>query len=327
VRRRDFITLLGGAAATWPLAARAQQQAIPMIGWMSGRAPEDSAYLLAAFREGLRETGFVENESVTIEYRWARGRYEMLPAIAADLVSRGVSVLVGVGGDTSAAAAKQATSTIPIVFGMGGDPVAAGLVASFNRPGGNATGYTLLTALMEPKRVGLLHELVPGVALIGALINPSFPPAARQLQEIDDATRTINQKLFVAKASNDTEVDAAFFSFVREKVGAILVAADPFFDTRREHLVALAAQNRLPAIYHFREFATVGGLISYGPRITDSYRQGGVYTGRILRGAKPADLPVLQPINFELVINMKTANALGLIVPNAIQLLADEVIE
>jgi putative tryptophan/tyrosine transport system substrate-binding protein len=326
VKRRKFITLLGGAAAMWPLGAHAQPT-MPMIGWMSGRSPEDSAHLLAAFQEGLRETGFVENESVTIEYRWARGGYETLPAIAADLLSRGVAVLVAVGGDSSAAAAKQATSTIPIVFGMGGDPVAAGLVASFNRPGGNATGYTLLTALMEPKRVGLLHELVPGVALIGALINPSFPPALRQLQEIADATRTISQKLFVANASNDTELDAAFFSFVREQVGAILVAADPFFDTRRNHLVALAAQNRFPAIYHFREFAAAGGLISYGPRITDSYRQGGVYTGRILRGAKPADLPVLQPTNFELVINMKTASALGLIVPNAIQLLADEVIE
>jgi ABC-type uncharacterized transport system substrate-binding protein len=326
VKRRKFITLLGGAAAMWPLGAHAQPT-MPMIGWMSGRSPEDSAHLLAAFQEGLRETGFVENESVTIEYRWARGGYETLPAIAADLLSRGVAVLVAVGGDSSAAAAKQATSTIPIVFGMGGDPVAAGLVASFNRPGGNATGYTLLTALMEPKRVGLLHELVPGVALIGALINPSFPPALRQLQEIADATRTINQKLFVAKASNATELDAAFFSFVRAQVGAILVAADPFFDTRRNHLVALAAQNRFPAIYHFREFAAAGGLISYGPRITDSYRQGGVYTGRILRGAKPADLPVLQPTNFELVINMKTASALGLIVPNAIQLLADEVIE
>jgi ABC-type uncharacterized transport system substrate-binding protein len=222
---------------------------------------------------------------------------------------------------------RQRPSRRPQPFPSYSEWAATRLVASFNRPGGNATGYTLLTALMEPKRVGLLHELVPGVALIGALINPSFPPAARQLQEIADATRTINQKLFVAKASNDTELDAAFFSFVREKVGAILVAADPFFDTRRNHLVALAALNRLPAIYHFREFAAAGGLISYGPRITDSYRQGGVYTVRILRGAKPADLPVLQPTNFELVINMKTASALGLIVPNAIQLLADEVIE
>jgi putative tryptophan/tyrosine transport system substrate-binding protein len=324
--RREFITLLGGAAA-WPLTASAQQSAMPVIGWMSGRSPEDSVHLVAAFRKGLRQTGFVENESVLIEYRWALGRYELLPSMAADLVSRGVAVLVGVGGDTSAAAAKQATSTIPVVFGMGGDPVAAGLVASFNRPGGSATGYTLLTALMESKRVGLLHELVPGSAVLGALINPSFPPAARQLQEIEDATRSINQKVVVARASNDTELDAAFLSFVREKVSAIQVAADPFFDTRRDRLIALAAQNRLPAIYHFREFAAAGGLISYGPRITDSYRQGGVYAGRILRGAKPADLPVLQPTNFELVINMKTANALGLLVPNAIQLLADEVIE
>jgi putative tryptophan/tyrosine transport system substrate-binding protein len=208
MRRREFITLLGGAAA-WPVAARAQQAVMPVIGWMSGRSPEDSAHLLAAFREGLRETGFVEGESVAIEYRWARGQYEQLPTMAADLVGRRIAVLVAMGGDASALAAKQATSTIPIMFGTGGDPVTAGLVRSFNRPGGNATGFTLLTNLMEPKRVGLLHELVPGNALMGALVNPTFPPAARQLQEIEEATRTINQKLLAAKASNDMELDAA----------------------------------------------------------------------------------------------------------------------
>jgi ABC-type uncharacterized transport system substrate-binding protein len=210
---------------------------------------------------------------------------------------------------------------------MGGDPIKAGLVNSFNRPGGNATGYPLLTNEMEPKRVGLLHQLVPGISFIGALLNPNFPPAARQLQDIEDATRTINQKLFVAKASNDTELNAALASLVQHGVRAVLVAADPYFDTRRDRIIAFAAENRIPAIYQFREFAVAGGLISYGPSITDSYRQAGIYAGRILKGVKPADLPVLQPTKFELVINLKTAKALGLDVPNSIQLLADEVIE
>jgi putative ABC transport system substrate-binding protein len=326
MKRRAFIALVGAAAA-WPLVARAQQPGMPAIGWMSGRSPDDSAHLLAAFRDGLRETGFVEGESVAIEYRWAGGQYDRLPAMAADLVSRAVAVLVGVGGDPSALAAKQATSTIPVVFGMGGDPVTAGLVASFNRPGGNATGFTLLTNLMEPKRVGLLHELVPAVTVVGALVNPHFPPVARQMQEIEAATRTINQKLFVAKASNDAELDAALGLLLQQRVGALLVAADPYFDTRRERIIAFAAENKLPAMYQFREFALAGGLISYGPRVTDSYRQGGIYAGRILRGAKPGDLPVLQPTKFDLVLNIKTANALGLAVPNAVQLLADEVIE
>jgi len=325
--RRNFIALLGGAAAAWPFAARAQQPALPMIGWMSGRSPDDSAHLVATFLQGLREAGFVEGQNVSIEYRWALGQYDRLSALASDLVSRGVAVLVGVGGDVSAVAAKQATSTIPIVFGMGGDPIKAGLVDSFNRPGGNATGFTLLTNEMEPKRVGLLHQLVPGVRLIGALLNPNFPPAARQLQDIEGATRTIGQKLFVARASNDLELNAAFVSLVQQGVGAVLVAADPYFDTRRDQIIAFAAQNRIPAIYQFREFAVAGGLISFGPSITDSYRQGGVYTGRILKGTKPADLPVLQPTKFEFVINLKTAKTLGLEFHPQLLATADEVIE
>ena len=327
LRRRDFITLLGGAAVGWPLTARAQQQPMPVIGWMSGRSPEDSAHLVPAFRQGLREAGFVEGQNLSIEYRWARGDYGRLPTLAAELMERRVAVLVAVGGDPSAIAAKQATSTIPIVFGIGGDPVKAGLVISFNRPGTNATGYTLLTNEMESKRVSLLHELLPGVRLIGALLNPNFTPAVRQLQDIEEAVRSIGQTLFVARASNDTELEAALLSLVRQGVGAMLVAADPYFDTRRDRIIAFAAQNRIPAIYQFREFAVAGGLISYGPSITDSYRQAGVYVGRILKGTKPADLPVLQPTKFELVINLKTANALGLALPNSIQLLADEVIE
>ena len=326
IKRRALITLLGGAAA-WPLPASAQQHAMQVIGFMSGRSPEDSTHLLAAFRQGLSEVGFVEGQNVAIEFRWARGQYDRLPALAAELVERRVAVLAGVGGDVSATAAKRATSTIPIVFGTGSDPVAAGLVDSFNRPGGNATGYTLLTNEIEPKRLGLLHELVPDAALIGALLNPNFPPAARQLREIEDAAPKIGVRLFVTNASNDTELTAAFESFAHQRVRAVLVAADPYFDTRRDRIIALTAQNRLPAIYQFREYAVSGGLISYGPRITDGYRQAGIYAGRILHGAKPADLPVVQPTRFELVINLKTANALGLLVPNSMQLLADEVIE
>jgi ABC-type uncharacterized transport system substrate-binding protein len=324
--RREFISLFAGTAA-WPLAAQAQQAAMPVIGFMSGRSLADSGYLAEAVRQGLRDTGYSEGESIVIEYRWANGDYARLPGFASDLLQRKVLVLVAVGGDPSPIAAKQVTSTVPIVFGMGGDPVKAGLVASFNRPGGNATGFTLLTNQMEPKRIGLLHELVPGVSLLGAMVNPSFPPAARQLEDIENAIRSIKQYLFVAKAVNDHDLETAFTSFVEQKVGAVLVAAAPFFDTRKDRIIALAAEHRLPTMYHFREYAAAGGLISYGPSITESYKQAGVYAGRILRGTKPGDLPVLQPTKFEMVINQKTANALGFAIPNTIQRLADEVIE
>jgi putative tryptophan/tyrosine transport system substrate-binding protein len=327
MKRREFITLLGGAAAGLPLAARAQQSVNPVIGFMSGRSPADSGYLVDAFRQGLRESGYVEGESISIEYRWANGDYDRLPGLASDLLQRQVSVLVAVGGDPSAFAAKKVTSTVPIVFGMGGDPVKTGLVASFNRPGGNATGFTLLTNQLEPKRIGLLHELVPGESLLGALINPSFPPAMQQLEDIQNAMHSIKLNLLVARAVSDVELETAFAAFMAQRVGAVLVAAAPFFDTRRERIIALAAQHKIPTMYHFREYAAAGGLISYGPSITDSYKQAGVYTGRILRGAKPGDLPVVQPTKFELVINSKTASALGFAIPNTIQLLADEAIE
>jgi ABC-type uncharacterized transport system substrate-binding protein len=326
LNRREVITLIGGAAA-WPLAARAQQAAMPVIGFMSGRSPEDSAHLLATFRQGLSEMGFAEGQNVVIEFRWARGQYDRLPALATELVERPVAVLAALGGEASSIAAKRATSTIPIVFGMGADPVELGVVDSFNRPGGNATGYTILTSELEPKRIGLLRELVPSIPLIGALLGPNAPRAGRQLREIEEATRKIGQRLFVARAGNDTELDAAFRSLIEQRVGAMLVAAVAYFDTTRERIIAFAAKSKIPAIYHLREYAVAGGLISYGPRITDAYHQAGVYVGRILRGAKPADLPVLQASRFELVINMKTANALGLAVPNSMQLLADEVIE
>jgi len=323
--RREFTTLLGGAAV-WPLAARAQQS-MPVIGFMSARSPEDSVHLLEAFRRGLKEGGFVEGQNVVIEFRWARGEYDRLPEMAADLVSRRVSVLTAVGGDPSPRAAKRATSTIPIVFGIGGDPVRDGLVESFNRPGGNVTGVTLMTNLMESKRFGLLRDLVPDAQLVGALLNPSFAPSARQSQQIEEAARSIGQRLIVAKASTDEELDAAFTALVRERADALLVAADPYFDTRRDRIVGFAQRQRLPAIYHFREYVLAGGLLSYGISLTDAYRQFGVYTATILKGAKPADLPVLQPTKFELVINLKTAKTLGLKISDNLLTLADEVIE
>ena len=300
---------------------------MPVIGFMSSRSPEDSAYLVTAFLCGLAERGFVDGQNIAIEYRWGLGQYDRMPALPADLVNHHVAVLVGVGGDISAVAAKRATSTIPIVFGLGSDPIKAGLVESLNRPGGNATGFTLLTNELEAKRIGMLHDLLPGAAVIGALLNPNFPPAVGQLELLEAASRAINQKIYVLKASNDTELDTAFAAFVQQKVGALLVAADPYFDTRRDRLIAFAEKNRLPTMYQFRDYAVAGGLISYGPNITDMYRQAGVYTGQILKGARPADLPVLQPTKFEFVINLKTAKALGLTIPAGLISYADEVIE
>jgi len=323
--RREFITLLGGAAAAWPVRVHAQQPPMPVIGYMSARAPDESTHLLAAFRRGLAEGGYIEGQNLSIEYRWARGQYDLLPAMAADLVSRHVSVLVAVGGDPSPRAAKRATSTIPIIFGVGGDPVSEGLVESFNRPGGNATGDTVYTNIMEPKRLGLLRDLAPGVPLIGVLLNPIFAPY--QLPQIEEAARSVDQPIVVAKASSDEELAAAFATLTTARVGALLVAGDPYFDTRRDRLVAFAQRQRLPAIYQFREYAVAGGLLSYGVDITDAYRRRGVYTARILKGEKPADLPVLQPTKFELVINLKTAKALGVKISDNLLSLADEVIE
>jgi putative ABC transport system substrate-binding protein len=327
MQRRDFIRVMAGSMAAWPLSARAQQSAMPVIGFMSARSPDDSMQLVAAFRQGLSEAGFVEGQNTAIEYRWGLGQYDRMPALAADLVNRRVAVLVSVGGDVSALAAKQATSTIPIVFGTGSDPIKTGMVESLARPGGNATGYSLLTNQMEPKRLNMLHDLVPGAAVIGVLLNPNFPPAARQLQDLEEAAPTIHQRLFVSKASNDVELNAAFTSLIQQRVGALLVAADPYFDTRRDRIIAFANENRLPAIYQFREYAVAGGLIAYGPSITDLYRQAGIYAGRILKGAKPADLPVVQPTKFDFVINLKTATAIGFTVPHGLLNAADEVIE
>jgi ABC-type uncharacterized transport system substrate-binding protein len=290
-----------------------------VIGFLSARSPDDTGPVLQAFLKGLGEAGFFDGQNVTIEYSWARGEYGRLPAFAAEFVQRRVNVLVATGGTSSALAAKQATSTIPIVF-VAGDPVKAGLVESFNRS-------AMLTAEMEPKRLSLLHELVPRVPLIGALLNPNFPEGARQLPDLEQAARTIGRRLFVANATDDEELNAAFALLLQQRIGALLVAADGYFDTRRDRIIAFAAQNRLPAVYQFREYAFAGGLVSYGPSITDAYRQAGNYTGRILKGEKPADLPVLQPSKFDFVINMKTAKTLGLTVPFGLLNAADEVIE
>jgi len=297
-----------------------------VIGFLSARSPDDTGPVLQAFLKGLGEAGFFDGQNVTIEYQWARGEYGRLPAFAAEFVQRRVNVLVATGGNASALAAKQATSTIPVVF-VAGDPVRQGLVQSINRPGGNVTGSAMVTTDMDQKRLGLLHELVPTVPLIGALVNPSSPGQENQLPEIEQAARTIGRRLFVAKASNDEELNAAFALLLQQGIGALLVAGDPYFDTRRDRIIAFAAQNRLPAVYHFREYAFAGGLLSYAPSITDAYRQAGNYAGRVLKGEKPAELPILQPTKFDFVINLKTAKALGLSVPFGLLNAADEVIE
>jgi ABC-type uncharacterized transport system substrate-binding protein len=326
MNRREFIALLSGAAAPWPLAARAQQAAMPVVGYLSARSPEDTTHLVAAFRRGLLENGYVEGQNVAIEYRWALGQVDRLPGLAAELAGRPVAILVATGGPSAALAAKAATSTIPIVFAMG-DPVKAGLAASYNRPGGNATGINLLTDTMEPKRLGLLHELVPQAAMIGFLLNPDYPSAEDQAKDMLEAARAIGLQIHVLRANSDREIEAAFETVAQHRIAALAVAASPFFDTRRNTLVALAARHAVPTMYHFREFAAAGGLMSYGIDPIDAYRQVGVYAGRVLRGAKPADLPVLQPTKFEFVINLKTAKALSLEIPARLLSFVDEVIE
>jgi ABC-type uncharacterized transport system substrate-binding protein len=320
--------LLGGATAAWPVAADAQQPAMPMIGFLHSGSPGPVAYQVVAFNQGLNETGYVEGQNVTIEYRWADGHYDRLPALASDLVGRKVSVLAAAGGIPPAVAAKAATTTIPIVFLMGSDPLKAGVVTSLNRPEGNVTGVTFLINSLGTKRLELLSQMAPTASTVGMLANPTNPDAEIETGDAQAAAQALGRKLLVVNASTENDFDAAFATLVEQGAGALAVAGDPFFLGKGlNQIVALAARHRMPAIYILRQYPEAGGLMSYGTSITDAYRQHGVYVGRILKGAKPADLPVIQSTKFEFVLNLKTAKALGLSVPDRLLALADEVIE
>ncbi len=325
MRRRAFIKMIAGSTVAWPLTTRAQQPAMPVIGFLSSRSANDSALQVAAFRQALSEAGYVEGQNVAIDYRWAEGQYDRLRGMAGHLVGRQVSVIFASG--PAAHVAKAATTSIPIVFVSGEDPVKFGLVASFNKPGGNITGVTTFNAVLGSKRLELLHELVPNAAMMTLLVNPNYPSAESEIKEMRAAAHAVGRNLIVVNASTESEIDAAFAELVQQRVGGLIVTGDPFFVSRREKLVALAARHALPAIYVQREFAVAGGLIGYGSSLIDAYRQAGIYAGRILKGAKPGDLPVVQPTKFDFVINLKTAKALGLDIPPKLLALASEVIE
>jgi putative ABC transport system substrate-binding protein len=328
MNRREILLLIGGAMVA-PSAPRAQQKPVPVIGWLGLGSPQagGTRYVLPAFRQGLGEAGFVEGQNVAIEYRWAEGQYDRLPALAAELVGRAVDVIVTVGGEPVAAAVKTATSAIPIVSGFGGDPVEAGLVASLARPGGNLTGFSLFTTQLTAKRLELLSELVPRARAIALLVDPNYPPSERIIRDAQEAARVKGVSLQILRARSESEIDDAFSALAPLQANALIVPSSPFFGNRLDQLVTLAAHHAVPAIYEWRQFAEAGGLISYGTSLTGMWRQVGVYAGRVLKGAKPADLPVQQPSTFELVINLKTANALGLTVPPSMLDLADEVIQ
>lgn len=326
MERRAFIAGLG-AAMTWPLVARAQQSAMPVVGYLSSRSPSESAAVAAAFRQGLAEAGFIVGQNVAIEYRWAEGHYDRLPALAAELVHLKVAAILAAGGPPSAVAAKEATSTIPVVFSAAGDPVGLGLVASLSRPGGNVTGMSLFNATLVAKRLALLHELIPSAGTVAYLTNPANPSGKLEMTAVQEAAKTLGLDMQAMDASTDQEIEAAFARLTEQRIGALIVAGEPFFDSRRSAIVELAAKNAIPASYGWRENVLLGGLMSYGTTINESYRQSGIYCGRILKGDRPADLPVMQPTKFEMTINLKTARALGLNVPPALLTAADEVIE
>jgi putative ABC transport system substrate-binding protein len=325
MRRRHFIALLGGAAVTWPLAARAQQPAMPVIGFLRGTSSADSGHLVAAFRQGVREAGFVEGQDCAIEYRWADNQPDRLPALVLDLLRRPVAVIAT--NTPGALAAKAATTTVPIVFASGGDPVREGLVASLNRPGGNVTGVSFVTVELAAKQLGLLREVRPGAARIAVLDDPKFPTTERFVSEVRTAASASGRQIEVLYVSSDREIETVFTTLVQRGAGALLTGSGGFVYSRRERIVALAAQHRIPAMYIVRDYVIAGGLMSYGPSITDAYRQMGIYAGRILKGEKPGDLPVMLPTKFEFVINLRTAKALGLEVPDKLLAIADEVIE
>jgi putative ABC transport system substrate-binding protein len=326
MRRREFLGLLGGATVAWSHAAQAQPSGVPVVGYLGSSSLVSSADQLAGFRLGLTEASYVEGRNFAIEYRWSDGHYDRLPTMAAEFVSRPVAVIVA-SGLPAALAAKGATTTIPILFVMGADPVASGIVSSFNRPGGNVTGVSQFYGALGGKRLELLRELVPAAATVAVLTNPNNPNSKNHLTDVQTVARATGQKITIASARNEAELDAAFASLAREQTGALLVADDPFFTARQRLIVSLADRHRLPAIYYARGFVTNGGLITYGSSTHDNYRLGGIYAGRILKGEKPSDLPVLQPTKFELIVNLKTAKALGLDVPPTLLARADEVIE
>jgi putative tryptophan/tyrosine transport system substrate-binding protein len=326
MRRRDFLSVLSGAAASWPLAAHAQKT-LPAIGFLNAQSQDDLGFAVAAFRNGLKETGYEEGRNVTVEYYWAEGREDRLATLSADLAKSKVAVIASTGGDLAALALKRAGTTIPTVFAVGGDPVALGLVASLNRPGGNFTGVTQITVQLDPKRLEALHELMPGLGVVAVLRNPANANAKVQVTALQDAARAMNIELQFASAATEQEIDAAFAKLAEQRVGALMVASDPFFNGRHHQILALAAKLAVPAIFHQREFTMEGGLMSYGTRVSESYRRVGIYAGRILKGERVAELPVQQGTNVELVVNLKTAKKLNVAVPQTILARADEIIE
>jgi len=327
MRRREFITLISGSAFASPVIAHAQQKTIPVIGFLSSASPNAYAGRVTAFRKGLNESGYIDGKDVAIEFRWAKGQYDQLPVFAADLVRQKVAVILSSGGDIAALSAKAATSSIPIVTVSGTDPVQAGLVASFNRPGGNITGASFVATELETKRLEILRDLVPTAALIGVLINPTNPAAESRSKDLQAAARTLERNIHIVSAGSESDLEPVFATLIEQRASALLVSTDSFFTSQRDRLVALAVRHALPTIYSWREFVEAGGLVSYGPIINEVYREAGIYTARILKGEKPADLPFLRPTKFELVVNLKTADALGLTVPQTILARADEVIE